>query len=703
MSEEVEIIESERLNKEPDGAEVVDQNDAPIVTEIEEPTKSDNEETAEDIIEEISKEEEQPADPLSIENENHKELELMNDISTLQTDLKEAESKANTLQQQLHAMEKYKSVADSFMTISEGATDPVIWFQSVMKMEKEETLKVTVKNQELIKKIERLERERNDSVVKNAKIEKSILDAKKKADNADKEAKKAKQSDEKARAEAERCRKMSNQAIKEHATMKEHYTNNLNKLKWTENKLQAENEALALEREKNAKLIRDLKEAREETTQIRANTQQIISTYQNSEEVRSNALDGELKSLKEQFESMKTQRDEFDAQLTEKKQHLDEINAKLLDAENKVACLETERVQLTEERDTMAVTLNQQKGDLTDMGSRLAQTQKRLDEAELAREELTSELCVANERAQDRESQAADLAGRESELLATVAQLTESNNQLLNRVKQSDEECGSLKHANTELEKTKEILAQIETKFTDLESSSSSTIEKLKSELSSTSVEAETASNRMRALEKQNGTLKKELRAALCSAKSNSSSMARSQSINSIESIEKDKVTSQTSTPAQSPRPERSQISFDNGLNSMAKNDIIQKLVNVQKQYVKRNEKIDFLSDHVAQLTEELKKKTKLIQSFLLREQHGRMKPPGREQEVHRKVNLIMDSIYAPNSNDNINMLKEVNKQLQLVLEDTLFKNIMQQDNIKHLGEEIDKIQRRCKCKPNTR
>jgi len=583
----------------------------------------------------------------------------MNDISTLQTDLKEAESKANTLQQQLHAMEKYKSVADSFMTISEGATDPVIWFQSVMKMEKEETLKVTIKNQELIKKIERLERERNDSVVKNAKIEKSILDAKKKADNADKEAKKAKQSDEKARVEAERCRKMSNQAIKEHATMKEHYTNNLNKLKWTENKLQAENEALALEREKNAKLIRDLKEAREETSQIRANTQQIISTYQNSEEVRSNALDGELKSLKEQFESMKTQRDEFDAQLTEKKQHFDEINAKLLDAENKVACLETERVQLTEERDTMAVTLNQQKGDLTDMGSRLAQTQKRLDEAELAREELTSELCVANERAQDRESQAADLAGRESELLATVAQLTESNNQLLNRVKQSDEECGSLKHANTELEKTKEILAQIEIKFTDLESSSSSTIEKLKSELSSTSVEAETASNRMRALEKQNGTLKKELRAALSSAKSNSGSMARSQSINSIESIEKDKVISQTSTPAQSPRPERSQISFDNGLNSMAKNDIIQKLVNVQKQYVKRNEKIDFLSDHVAQLTEELKKKTKLIQSFLLREQHGRMKPPGREQEVHRKVNMIMDSIYAPNSNGKIDKKRE--------------------------------------------
>ena len=92
----------------------------------------------------------------------------------------------------------------------------------------------------------------------------------------------------------------------------------------------------AAEREKNAKLTRDLKEAREETSQIRANTQQIISTYQNSEEVRSNALDGELKSLKEQFESMKTQRDEFDAELTANRQNLDRLTNQLTNAENKV-------------------------------------------------------------------------------------------------------------------------------------------------------------------------------------------------------------------------------------------------------------------------------------------------------------------------------------------------------------------------------
>ena len=35
-----------------------------------------------------------------------------------------------------------------------------------------------------------------------------------------------------------------------------------------------------MEREKNVKLIREVKEAKEETAQIRTNTQQIISTYQ---------------------------------------------------------------------------------------------------------------------------------------------------------------------------------------------------------------------------------------------------------------------------------------------------------------------------------------------------------------------------------------------------------------------------------------
>lgn len=50
-----------------------------------------------------------------------------------------------------------------------------------------------------------------------------------------------------------------------------------------------------------------------------------------------------------------------------------------------------------------------------------------------------------------------------------------------------------------------------------------------------------------------------------------------------------------------------------------------------------------------------------------------------------------------------MDMVLEVNQKLQMVLEDTLLKNMMQQDNIKMLGEEIDRQRQKCECKPHRR
>merc|ERR1711990_109175 len=93
------------------------------------------------------------SDPLSIENENKKELELMKDINRLQNELKNAASKVNTLQQQLQAMDKYKEISDSYLSISEGASDPRIWFENILKIEKQNLIRVELKNQEMNKKI----------------------------------------------------------------------------------------------------------------------------------------------------------------------------------------------------------------------------------------------------------------------------------------------------------------------------------------------------------------------------------------------------------------------------------------------------------------------------------------------------------------------------------------------------------------------
>ena len=128
--------------------------------------------------------------------------------------------------------------------VSDGSSDPVTWFGKLQTQSKERLEKEVMKNAEFFKKVQSLEKERNDSVVKNAILEKSKLDANKKADECQKETKRAKASEEKMKTEAEKCRKTAQIATREHQTMKQQFTENSNVLKWTQNKLKSESEAL---------------------------------------------------------------------------------------------------------------------------------------------------------------------------------------------------------------------------------------------------------------------------------------------------------------------------------------------------------------------------------------------------------------------------------------------------------------------------
>ena len=128
--------------------------------------------------------------------------------------------------------------------VSDGSSDPVTWFGKLQTQSKERLEKEVMKNAEFFKKVQSLEKERNDSVVKNAILEKSKLDANKKADECQKETKRAKASEEKMKTEAEKCRKTAQIANREHQTMKQQFTENSNVLKWTQTKLKSESEAL---------------------------------------------------------------------------------------------------------------------------------------------------------------------------------------------------------------------------------------------------------------------------------------------------------------------------------------------------------------------------------------------------------------------------------------------------------------------------
>jgi hypothetical protein len=53
------------------------------------------------------------------------------------------------------------------------------------------------------------------------------------------------------------------------------------------------------------------------------------------------------------------------------------------------------------------------------------------------------------------------------------------------------------------------------------------------------------------------------------------------------------------------------------------KQKLIEKIVKLQRKLAKSNEKIDFLQDHVNQLTTDLKRKTRIIQAYAIKEDTG--------------------------------------------------------------------------------
>ncbi|XP_076372418.1 coiled-coil domain-containing protein 186-like isoform X2 [Tachypleus tridentatus] len=132
---------------------------------------------------------------------------------------------------------------------------------------------------------------------------------------------------------------------------------------------------------------------------------------------------------------------------------------------------------------------------------------------------------------------------------------------------------------------------------------------------------------------------------------------------------------------------------------------LIERIVKLQKALARKNEKIDFLGEHNNHLIAELRKKSKIIQSYILREESGALIPQIMDQNKHAsgkkgKIELskrggIMASVYSSHPSDShmtLDLSLEINQKLQAVLEDTLLKNITLKENINTLGEEIARM-----------
>ncbi|XP_076651075.1 coiled-coil domain-containing protein 186 isoform X2 [Halictus rubicundus] len=124
---------------------------------------------------------------------------------------------------------------------------------------------------------------------------------------------------------------------------------------------------------------------------------------------------------------------------------------------------------------------------------------------------------------------------------------------------------------------------------------------------------------------------------------------------------------------------------------------LMERIVELQVAIAKKAERIEFLEDHNRYLTEEVQKKSKIIQYYILRENSGAM---GSNERDRYKAELakyggIMASIFTQRVSDEKMTLKlslEINEKLQTTVEDTLLTNMTLKDNIDTLSQEIARL-----------
>ncbi|KAJ1374308.1 hypothetical protein KIN20_036974 [Parelaphostrongylus tenuis] len=127
---------------------------------------------------------------------------------------------------------------------------------------------------------------------------------------------------------------------------------------------------------------------------------------------------------------------------------------------------------------------------------------------------------------------------------------------------------------------------------------------------------------------------------------------------------------------------------------------MIDKIIVLQKKLARRNDKIEFLEEHVRCCLEELQKKTRIIQHYALREEASLLLPSNGSLEqvpLSKKGTSysLMGSIFAGGSDKkSLQLATEVNSRLQAVLEDALMKNITLKGSVDSLSNEVSRLSR---------
>nr|XP_009932921.1 PREDICTED: coiled-coil domain-containing protein 186 [Opisthocomus hoazin] len=681
-------------------------------------------------------EQEQTIKELIKENKKHQELilEICSEKDNLKDELKkrtETEKQHLNIIKQLEARmeelnKEVKASKDKLLTQDAAAKN------AIQQLHKEMAFRMEQAN----KKCEEARHEKETMVMKYVRGEKESLDLRKEKEilerrvrDANKEIEKHTNKIKQLSQEKGRLHQLyetkdgeATRLNREIEKLKEEINSYVIKVKWAQNKLKTEMDSHKETKERLKDATTKLTEAKEEADQIRKNCQEMIKTYQESEEIKSNELDAKLRVTKGELEK----------QIQEKSDHLEVHHAKIKELEDlkrtfkegmdelrtlrtKVKCLEDERLRTEDELSKYKEIINRQKTEIQNLLDRVKtvdrlQDQHQRDEQEISA--LKEEVDGFNSLIADLQKDIEGSRKRESELLIFTEKLTSKNAQLQSENNSLQSQLDKLSYSERELQNQLECVQQtkddLATKLQQEKDQRKLEVETLQTQVASAQKELTALKTRVDELKDELATQKrkhaanlKDLTKQLQLARRKLDQMENGNYDKEVSSMgsrssSSGSLNARSSNEDRSPENTGSSVAVDS-FPEVDKSVLVERILRLQKAHARKNEKMEFMEDHIKQLVEEIRKKTKIIQSYILREEAGTL---SSEASDFNKVHLsrrggIMASLYTSHPADSgltLELSLEINRKLQAVLEDTLLKNITLKENLQTLGTEIERL-----------
>nr|CDJ82458.1 Hypothetical protein CBG11758 [Haemonchus contortus] len=571
---------------------------------------------------------------------------------------------------------------------------------------------------QLTKKADIAEKEKNDAVIKYATREAEIMRIRNEIQKKEQElveCQKAKEELQHSQGQEniEQLEKSNHNLRVELEQVKHEKFDLENKLKMAEKRAEACNTTTTELKQQNDVLRKQLIQIKEEKSQFQEENRQLSLKIQILESRRMHESE-ELSRSQQDLEQKLTEANFHCARLTDANREmntkLEEVTRENLDLMNKLQDLE-DKLSLEEEAHAAA---SIEIARLQDIENQIQSSRKQAQRAKEAEEQAEKEREVAENEAEECRQQA-------ERMLAITEQLTERNSQLAGEVAAEREKNCRLEQQLVETEGSlNRALMKLSEREKDLEEatgSGQSEIASLKSELNEKIVKVQQLTQRLQEERTDNAALKKKYMANIKELKHELSSLRKQVDPGSGQALQAPPP-SGDSVPSTSSRSRASSLNSLDRVTTVSRDEdsaqsaqasaetnaiqqvMIDKIIVLQKKLARRNDKIEFLEEHVRHCLEELQKKTKIIQHYALREEASLLLPSDGSLD---KVPLsrkgasysLMGAIFtAGGEKRSLQLATEVNSRLQAVLEDVMIKNITLKSSVDSLSNEVSRLSR---------